>query len=89
MTTILKFYADWCAPCKMQSRIFQELSNEYDFVLVDIDIESNDDEVVRLVRKYDVKSIPTMVFNYNSENERVMSGLTLKETIKILLEELK
>lgn len=59
--TVVDFYADWCAPCRMVSPIIEKLSKEYagkaKFVKV------NTDDNPDLAERYGIMSIPTiMVF---------------------------
>jgi len=52
---VLKFYAEWCAPCKV-------LSNKLEGVTTSLQIESVDIEQNKeLVTKYGVRSVPTMI----------------------------
>lgn len=50
---ILKFYADWCKPCKILDENLKRLEAEY----TSINIDDNED----LVDKYKIKSIPTLI----------------------------
>lgn len=85
-TTIYKFYADWCGPCKMQTKILEDLKNNgVEFELVNIDIESEEDVVVELVKKYAVMSIPTMVFFKKNEEPKIVVGLKSKEALLELI----
>lgn len=54
---LIKFSADWCGPCKMQHKEFEE--HPIDCELQEVDIDSDEGE--RLVPKYEVRSIPTML----------------------------
>lgn len=54
---VLKFYADWCGPCKALTKTINENKSylPYDIIEVDIDKEPE------LAAKYNVRSVPTMV----------------------------
>lgn len=54
---VLKFYADWCAPCKGLSMIVEGVKDQIDTVIEDINIEEN----IELAQKYGVRSVPTLV----------------------------
>ena len=52
---ILKFYADYCAPCKAVS---QNLKNaRLPIEIVDVDAEDNED----MVREYGIRSVPVTI----------------------------
>lgn len=62
--TIVKFYADWCGPCKMMAPIFEEVSNEVENItFFEINIDDNKELAIEL----GVKSIPTLILFKNGE----------------------
>lgn len=78
-TVIVDFYADWCGPCKMMSPIVDEISEELlDKVKV---CKLNVDENQDLAIKYDVMSIPTLIFFKNGKTTNVLVGLRDKNEI--------
>ena len=61
---VLKFYADWCGPCKMLSKIIEDLN------LDNIQLENiNIDEHQPVAIRYNIRSIPTCVIVDDSGNE--------------------
>ena len=74
---ILKFYADWCNPCKQQTKILDSMSLE----VTPVNIE--DDDSGELVEKYNIMSVPVLVFlNDEGEEVRKFIGLTTKDTLE-------
>ncbi len=62
---LLDFYADWCGPCKMMSPVIEKLAAEYDGKIKVGKI--NVDDYGEIAEKYNVMSIPNMVFIKNGE----------------------
>lgn len=64
---IIDFYADWCTPCRqLDKKTFHERevvkeSAKFTMVKVDLTREANAD-VLQLLKKYDVKGVPTVIF---------------------------
>ena len=60
MKKVIKFYADWCGPCKLYAPIFdkvsEELKDEAEFVNVNIEKDTTG-----LAAQYKVQAIPTTV----------------------------
>ncbi|WP_343182526.1 thioredoxin [Buchnera aphidicola] len=57
---IIDFWADWCSPCKIFSPIIDEIAMKYkDFVVV---AKVNVDDCKEIALKYQIKSIPTLLF---------------------------
>jgi len=73
---IIDFYADWCAPCReLENVTFHhthvvQQAEEY-FVMIKIDVTRGNPEKERLLQKYDVRGVPTIVFIDAEGNERV------------------
>lgn len=52
---ILKFFADWCAPCKMLTNTMEQM--DIDIPLENIDIE----QTPSVAAQYGVRGVPTVV----------------------------
>ena len=77
-TVVLDFYADWCGPCKMQSPILDELSNDEKNIKV---VKVNVDEEPALAEQYNIMSIPTILIFKQGKNTKQFVGLTSKEEL--------
>ena len=80
---IIDFYADWCGPCKMVAPILEELSNEYDeLVIYKVDTEVEQE----LSAVFQIRSIPSMLFIPLDKQPMMQAGALLKETLKEIIE---
>lgn len=73
---IVKVSASWCGPCR---QLRQELK---DFDLIPID-DYDADENEDICQKYNIKTIPTMIFldELNQELERINGFITKQQLI--------
>jgi thioredoxin 1 len=62
---VVDLWAPWCGPCKMLTPILEDLAEEYaDSIKV---VKINVDESPSIATKYNVVSIPTLLFIKNGE----------------------
>ena len=54
---VLKFYAEWCNPCKMLSKIFEGAADKINLPIEEVDI----DDQMELAQQYGIRSVPTLV----------------------------
>ena len=75
---LIDFWATWCAPCKMQSPIIDELDNEEnDFEIGKVDI----DKYPELASEYGVMAVPTLIVFKDGKAVSNNAGLHTKDQI--------
>lgn len=83
--SLLDFYAMHCGPCRMMLPFVEQIGNETDYVVIKIDT----DDYPEIASKYDVVSIPQLVFiDSNGNTSEVTIGAKPKNFISSKLEEL-
>ena len=83
MITILKFESDSCPQCKALSVTLERISNENKIDIKNIDIEEDNNQ--DLIRKYNIRSIPTLIFlNEDKEYNRLIGNQSYAIINKII-----
>jgi len=77
---VLKFYANWCGPCKTLS---QRLEGEDNIK------EINVDEDHATAVKYRVRNIPTLVFLADGNEAHRSTGLITKHEYELIIDKIK
>jgi len=81
---VIKFYADWCGPCKMYGPVFervkQELQEGIEFVEINVE---NDPE--NLSGEFKVRGIPHTVILEDGEKIKEKSGRLSEADLKELI----
>ena len=83
---VVLFGATWCGPCKQMKPIYERLADQrkYDtigFMYIDID----EDDVQDIVKRFNIRSLPTLVLLKNGEVSERLVGLTSAASIESLL----
>jgi thioredoxin 1 len=76
------FTADWCNPCKKVRPIVEEINREsfnLKFQIIDADLN------IELIKKFEIKSIPTFIIVDNGEVLRRITGSQTKNTLEKFL----
>ena len=83
MITILKFESDSCPQCKALSITLERISKENKIDIKNIDIEEDNSQ--DLIRKYNIRSIPTIIFlNEDKEYNRLVGNQSYVTINKII-----
>jgi thioredoxin 1 len=84
---IVDFYADWCAPCKMMSPIFEKLHGTYSNRMLFGRL--NVDENNAIATRYNVFSIPTfIIFSEGKPQDVLVGGVGEKGLEKFIIKNL-
>ena len=74
----LKFYATWCEPCKMLTKIIEGASDKITMPIEEIDIEQNFD----LARQYGIRGVPALVIVDDAGTEvKRQSGMMMEDKL--------
>jgi thioredoxin 1 len=78
---VIKFYADWCGPCKIYGPTFDRVKQDLQDIVEfrNINVEEDTDN---LSGEYKVKGIPHTVLLENGEIKKSFSGRMNEEQLK-------
>ena len=79
--TVVDFWADWCGPCRMMEPILNEVSIEQEEKGVRV-LKVNVDQAPRTAERFEIRSIPTLVFFRDGEPQFEMVGLVPKPVLE-------
>ncbi len=85
-TVVVDFFATWCGPCKMLSPVVEQAAEEINdaaFYKVDID------EEMELAQRYQIMSVPTLLFLKNGEVVNKSVGAIPLEQLKDMIDSVK
>ena len=77
MKTVFYFTAEWCGPCKKTRPVVEDMKKEgFDFQMIDADYEQ------LLVKRFEVKSVPTFILIDNGKELNRMTGAKTREELE-------
>jgi thioredoxin-like negative regulator of GroEL len=81
--TIKYFSANWCQPCKSFGPLLVDYVSKADgFELVKLDVDTAFEETV----KYNIRSVPTMVFEDNGVTVKIVPGVKTETQLNELFQ---
>lgn len=82
--SLTDFWATWCGPCRMQSPVIDQLSEEMTEVNFNkVDVDQNQETAA----KFGIMSIPTMLIKKDGQVVDTIVGYHSKEQLKKKLEQ--
>lgn len=76
--TVIKFWAEWCQPCKAVQPIINEAEQRYENVnFVSVDIENPDNDPI--LKDHLIMGVPTMAMMKAGEKVDKMVGVPMKQ----------
>jgi len=80
---IVDFYADWCQPCRLISRVLEEIAeeNKEEFSVYKVDTEKDPE----LASEYNVTGLPTLISFKDGKEFRRVRGVAPKEELMNLV----
>lgn len=87
--TFVDFFATWCGPCQLMHPVIdkfrEQMNDRVDVYKIDID----DREMIEVIRRYNIMSVPTLMFFRRGEVLWRESGRVSYERLAAVLDEIE
>ena len=84
--TVVKYFANWCGPCKVLTPILEDVVKNYgDINVGEVNIDTN----MALAQKDGIRGVPTVVFYKNGQVLDKMVGLSPAQVYQAKIDLLK
>jgi len=82
--SLMDFNAPWCAPCRAQGPIVEQLSEQYEgkALIAEMNIDENQETAMKL----GIQSIPTLAIFKNGKEIQRFIGLQSQDTLSAAIE---
>ena len=82
---IIDFFATWCMPCQMLTPILSEIDKENESVeIFKVNVDENQETAIR----YDIVSVPTLIFFKDGKEIDRQVGLVEKEKLEQIIKDI-
>ena len=81
---LVDFWAPWCGPCRMMSKVLEELASDYEgrLKIVKVNVDDNSD----LAGQFGVMSIPTLKLFKSGSEVASMVGAQQKQDLALSID---
>ncbi len=86
LPVVVDFWAEWCGPCRMIAPVLKELAKDYKDKLKVAKV--NVDEEPDLAAKFNVQSIPTLLFFKNGQVVKQQIGAVPRQVLDKIVKDL-
>lgn len=88
MTKVIKFYANWCGPCKVYAPIFTKVRQELESQEIQFEEINIEDPIYQsVVKSYKITGIPTTVVVKDGQEKVKPGGLNEQQLKQFILGE--